>query len=123
MELPELIDLRLPRIRLLHWTWLAFFIAFFTWFNMAPLATTMLKSVDWLTKDHLKMLAICNVAMTIPARIIIGALIDRFGPRITFSGLLITMSVLTFIFSFGHSWTLLLLSRLVLSSIGSSFFL
>ena len=121
VELPELIDLRLPRIRLLHWTWLAFFIAFFTWFNMAPLATTMLKNVDWLTKDHLKMLAICNVAMTIPARIIIGALIDRFGPRITFSGLLITMTVPTFIFAFGDSWTVLLLSRLVLSSIGASF--
>ncbi len=121
VKLPELIDFRLERIRVLHWTWFAFFIAFFTWFNMAPLATTMLKSIDWLTGDHIKVLAICNVAMTIPARILIGALIDRFGPRITFSALLVAMSVPTFIFAFGDTWTVLLISRLVLSSIGASF--
>ncbi len=121
VKLPELINFRLERIRVLHWTWFAFFIAFFTWFNMAPLATTMLKSIDWLTGDHIKVLAICNVAMTIPARILIGALIDRFGPRITFSALLVAMSVPTFIFAFGDTWTVLLISRLVLSSIGASF--
>jgi NNP family nitrate/nitrite transporter-like MFS transporter len=118
---PEIIDFAQPRIRVLHYTWIAFFITFYLWFNMAPLATTMLKSVDWLTPDHLKLLAICNVALTIPARIFIGALIDRFGPRITFSGLLIVMSFPAFFFAFGNSFTQLLVARLLLSSIGAGF--
>lgn len=120
-RLPELIDFSLPRIRTLHFTWLAFYIAFYTWFNMAPLATTMLKNAQWLTPEHIKILAICNVALTIPARILVGALIDRFGPRLTFSGLLVTMSVPTLVFAYGDSWSVLMVSRLVLSSIGASF--
>ena len=75
-QIPELLDFGKERIRVLHFTWIAFFITFYVWFNMAPMATTMLKSVNWLTKEHLKVLAISNVALTIPARIIICALID-----------------------------------------------
>lgn len=121
MKKPELIDFDQERIWILHFTWIAFFIAFYLWFNMAPLATTMLKKLSWLTPDHLKALAIVNVALTIPARIIVGALIDRFGPRRVFSGLLIVMSVPAFIFAFGESFLQMLISRLILSSVGASF--
>ncbi len=121
MKKPELIDFSQERIRVLHFTWIAFFISFFIWFNMAPLATTMLREVSWLTKEHLKILAIANVALTIPARILVGALIDRFGPRIVFSGLLVLMSVPTFIFAFGNTFMQLLVARLVLGSVGASF--
>ena len=101
MNRPELIDFTQERIRVLHYTWIAFFITFYVWFNMAPLATTMLRSMGWLTKDHIKVLAICNVALTIPARIVIGALIDKYGPRIIFSILMVTMAIPAFIFAFG----------------------
>lgn len=121
MQVPEIIDLKQERIRVLHFTWIAFFISFYLWFNMAPLATTMLKEVGWLTKEHLKILAICNVALTIPARIVVGALIDRFGPRRVFSGLLVFMSFPTFVFAFGNSFAQLLVARLVLGMIGASF--
>lgn len=121
MNRPEIIDFSQERIRVLHYTWIAFFITFFVWFNMAPVATTMLKNIDWLTREHLKVLAICNVALTIPARIIIGALIDRFGPRIVFSGLMVTMAIPVFFFAFGNSFIQLLISRLVLGSIGAGF--
>lgn len=121
MARPELIDFRQERIRVLHYTWIAFFISFYIWFNMAPLATTMLREVGWLTEEHLKVLAIVNVALTIPARILVGALIDKYGPRLVFSGLLITMSVPTFIFAFGDSLMQLMVSRLVLSTVGASF--
>lgn len=118
-------DLGQERIRTLHFTWIAFFITFFVWFNMAPLATTMLNDVGgeggWLTKDHIKVLAICNVALTIPARVVIGALLDRYGPRRVFSVLLIVMSVPTFAFALGNSFTQLLIARLLLSIIGAGF--
>ena len=121
MNRPELIDFSKERIRVLHFTWIAFFVTFYVWFNMAPLATTMLRSMDWLTREHIKVLAICNVALTIPARIVIGALIDKYGPRIVFSLLMITMAIPAFFFAFGNTFTQLLISRLVLGSIGAGF--
>jgi len=121
MAVPDLIDVRQERIRTLHYTWIAFFVTFYVWFNMAPLATTMLSSMEWLTREHIKVLAICNVALTIPARIVIGALIDRYGPRIVFSSLMISMSIPALFFAFGNSFIQLLISRLVLGSIGAGF--
>jgi len=75
------------RYRILHLTWLAFFLTFVVWFNFAPFATTIQKDLG-LTPEQIKALAICNLALTIPARILIGMVLDRFGPRITFSYLL-----------------------------------
>jgi NNP family nitrate/nitrite transporter-like MFS transporter len=121
MALPELIDFKQERIRTLHYTWIAFFVTFYVWFNMAPLATTMLQNIQWLTQEHIKILAICNVALTIPARIIVGALIDRYGPRIVFSLLMIIMSVPALMFAFGNTFIQLLISRLILGSIGAGF--
>lgn len=124
-KVPELVDFSQERIKVLHFTWIAFFISFFLWFNMAPLATTMLAELGgeggWLTKDHIALLAICNVALTIPARIVIGALIDRYGARRCFSGLLIVMAFPTLMFAFGNSFMQLMVARLILSSIGAGF--
>lgn len=121
MERPELLDFKQDRIKVLHYTWIAFFLTFYVWFNMAPMATTMLENVDWLTKSHIKVLLICNVALTIPARIIVGALIDRYGPRRVFSGLMVIMGIPGFLFAFGDSFIQLLISRLILGSIGAGF--
>ena len=121
MKKPELLDLSQDRIKLLHFTWIAFFITFYIWFNMAPIASTMLQKLDWITPDHIKALAIANVALTIPARIIVGSLIDRYGSRRIFSGLLIVMAFPVFMFAFGNSFTQLLIARLLLSSIGAGF--
>lgn len=121
MNKPQLLDFSQDRIKLLHYTWIAFFITFYIWFNMAPIASTMLEKLDWLTPDHIKALAIANVALTIPARIIIGSLIDRFGPRRVFSSLLIVMAFPVLFFAFGNSFTQLFIARLILSSIGAGF--
>ncbi|MCF8258864.1 MAG: MFS transporter [Flavobacteriales bacterium] len=117
----NLLDFKDPKIRTLHATWFAFFVTFYVWFNMAPLATTMLNSVDWLTKEHIKILAICNVALTIPARILIGSLTDKYGPRAVFSGLMVVMAIPAFVFAFANSFMQLLVARLVLGSIGAGF--
>jgi len=88
---------------------------------MAPLATTMLNTEEWLTPEHIKVLMICNVALTIPARILIGALIDKYGPRIVYSLLMISMTIPALFFAFGTSFMQLLVSRLILGSIGAGF--
>ena len=121
MKKPELIDFSQERIRVLHWTWIAFFITFYVWFNMAPLATTMLSNVGWLTREHIKILAICNVALTIPARIVVGTLIDKYGARVVFSALMVIMGIPAIVFAFGDSFIQLLVSRLILGSIGAGF--
>ncbi|WNF35767.1 MFS transporter [Bacillaceae bacterium IKA-2] len=121
MTSKDLFKFKSPQTRVLHLTWIAFFISFFAWFNMAPLAGTMVESLGWLTMDHIAALAILNVALTIPARIVVGMLLDKYGPRRVFSILLIVMAIPTFMFAFGTSWMQLFISRLLISSIGASF--
>ncbi|OIJ10159.1 MFS transporter [Anaerobacillus arseniciselenatis] len=121
MTSKDLFKFKNPQTRTLHLTWIAFFVSFFAWFNMAPLAGTMVESVGWLTMDHIAALGILNVALTIPARIVIGMLLDKYGPRRVFSILLIVMAIPTFMFAFGNTWMQLFVSRLLLSSIGASF--
>src|SRR5690554_449548 len=121
MKVSDLFRYKKPEIRALHLTWIAFYICFFEWFNMAPLATSMLKSVGWLTSDDLRLFAIANVALTIPARILVGMALDKWGPRRVFSVLMVVMAIPAIAFAFGETRTQLLVSRLVLSSIGASF--
>lgn len=120
-EEPRLLAFDQERIRVLHFTWIAFFMTFFVWFNLAPLATTMRETSTWLTKEHIKILLIANVALTIPARIIVGTMIDRFGSRVVFTWLMISMSVPTVWFAFADSFDQMMISRLILSSVGAGF--
>lgn len=121
MKVSDLFRVRSREIRALHLTWIAFFITFYVWFNMAPLASSMLRAADWLTKDDIRLFAIANVALTIPARVILGAALDRFGPRRVFSLLMVVMAIPALVFAFGTTREQLLVSRLVLSSVGASF--
>lgn len=121
MQVSDLFKTSKLEIRALHYTWLAFFLSFYTWFNMAPLATTMIKETGWLTMDHIKLFAVCNVALTILARIFIGMLQDKIGPKKCYSGLMILAAIPALAFAFGNTPTQLLISRLVLSTIGASF--
>jgi NNP family nitrate/nitrite transporter-like MFS transporter len=118
---PRLLDFKQERIRTLHYTWIAFFMTFYVWFNLAPLSTTILASEDWLTDENIKVLLIANVALTIPARIVVGALTDRYGARVVFSGLLVVMSIPTIAFALGNTFVQLLVARLILSFIGAGF--
>lgn len=98
MQVSDLFRFRNREIRALHLTWIAFSITFYVWFNMAPLASSMLASADWLTRDDIRLLAIANVALTIPARTIVGMALDKWGPRRVFSVLMVTMAVPTLFF-------------------------
>lgn len=121
MQVSDLFRFRNREIRALHLTWIAFFITFYVWFNMAPLASSMLASADWLTRDDIRLFAIANVALTIPARILVGMALDKWGPRRVFSVLMVTMAVPTLFFAFGDTALQLFIARLVMSSVGASF--
>ncbi|MCP6758015.1 MAG: NarK family nitrate/nitrite MFS transporter [Fischerella sp. CENA71] len=108
------------RYRILHLTWFAFFLTFVCWFNFAPFATTIGKQLN-LTPEQIKTLGICNLALTIPARIIIGMLLDRFGPRITYSLLLIFASVPCLATALSQNFHHLVISRLLMGIVGAGF--
>jgi MFS transporter, NNP family, nitrate/nitrite transporter len=108
------------RYRILHFTWFAFFLTFVIWFNFAPLATAAQAELG-LTEAQLRTLAICNVALTIPARIIIGMILDRFGPRLTYSCLLIYAAFPCIAFALAQNFEQMVYSRLALSIVGCGF--
>ncbi|MDO6763446.1 NarK family nitrate/nitrite MFS transporter [Agarivorans sp. 1_MG-2023] len=108
------------KMKILHMSWVAFFITFLVWFNHAPLMASIAASLG-LTSSQVKTLLILNVALTIPARIVIGMFTDRFGPRITYSTLLAVCSIPCFMFAFANSFEQAALARFLLGFIGAGF--
>ncbi|MBW4573921.1 MAG: NarK family nitrate/nitrite MFS transporter [Aphanothece sp. CMT-3BRIN-NPC111] len=108
------------RYRILHMTWFAFFLTFVCWFNFAPFATTIERDLG-ITDVQIKTLLICNLALTIPARIVIGMLLDRFGPKITYSVLLIFAAVPCLATALSQDFNQLVWSRLLMGVVGSGF--
>lgn len=107
-------------IRTLHLTWIAFFISFVVWFNHAPLLMAIRDTLG-LDSQQIKTLLILNVALTIPARIVIGMLVDKYGPKIMYSLLLGISSVICFFFAVADSFEQLALARFMLGFVGAGF--
>jgi NNP family nitrate/nitrite transporter-like MFS transporter len=108
------------KTRILHLTWFAFFLTFYVWFNHAPLMASIRDALG-LADQQVKTLLILNVALTIPARIIIGMLVDAFGPRRIYSFLLFISSFLCFGFAFTDDFERLALMRFLLGFVGAGF--
>ncbi len=108
------------KFRILHLSWFAFFLSFMVWFNFSPLLASIRETFG-LDDQQVKLLLILNVALTIPARIIIGMLVDKFGPKIVFSVLLVMASFLCFFFAFAQSYQALAISRFLLGFVGAGF--
>lgn len=107
-------------IRTLHLTWMAFFITFVVWFNHAPLMVAIRDTLG-LDDQQVKTLLILNVALTIPARIVVGMLVDKYGPKIMFSMLLGISSFLCFFFAIADSFEQMAVARFMLGFVGAGF--
>ncbi|MEX1669728.1 NarK family nitrate/nitrite MFS transporter [Zhongshania guokunii] len=116
----NVLDLKQEKIRLLHLSWFAFFLSFVVWFNFAPMLSSIKEAFD-LTNQQVKALMILNVALTIPARVIIGMLVDRFGPRIVYSALLVLGGMVCVAFAFANSYEAIALLRFLMGFIGAGF--
>lgn len=117
--LTEIVSFR-GRYRVLHLTWFAFFLSFVVWFNMAPLMTTIKEEFD-LAQGQVGTLLMCNVALTVPARIIIGMLLDKYGPRLTYSALLVYAAIPCWLFATAGDFNQLVLGRLLMGIVGAGF--
>jgi NNP family nitrate/nitrite transporter-like MFS transporter len=108
------------KMKTLHLSWMAFFITFMVWFNHAPLLAVIATSLG-LSASEIKTLLILNVALTIPARVIIGMVTDKYGPRLTFSALLAVCSLPCFMFAMANNFEQAALARFLLGFIGAGF--
>ncbi|MFV2070584.1 MAG: MFS transporter, partial [Pirellulales bacterium] len=84
----NLLDLKSPQMRAFHMSWFAFFLCFFAWFGIAPLMNIVRDEMS-LTKEQIGWCIIGSVAITVFARLFIGWLCDRIGPRIAYTWLLL----------------------------------
>ena len=116
----NLFSVKTPQMRAFHLTWLAFFLAFFGWFGIAPLMPLVREDL-LLTKAQIGNTIIASVAITVIARLAIGWLCDRIGPRIAYSGLLVLGSIPVMCIGLAQSYETFLLFRLAIGVIGASF--
>jgi NNP family nitrate/nitrite transporter-like MFS transporter len=109
-----------PQMRAFHLSWLAFFVCFFAWFAVAPLMP-IIKADLRLTKDQIANVNIAAVVTTIAARLFIGPLCDKYGPRLVYTTLLAVGSVPVFGIALTTTYPAFLLCRLLIGAIGASF--
>lgn len=107
-------------MRAFHMSWLAFFVCFFAWFACAPLMPVIAGEFH-LTKDQIANINIAAVAITILVRLIVGPLCDKYGPRKTYTALLIIGSLPVFGVASANSYESFLFFRLLIGAIGASF--
>ena len=74
-----------------------------------------------LSKEQKTVLALCNVALTVPARVLIGMALDRWGPRRVFSSILVYAAFPTLVFAAAPNFEVLVVSRLAMSIVGAGF--
>lgn len=116
----RLFSLGTLQMRTFHITWLMFFVCFFGWFGLAPLMPTIRADLG-LTKAQVGNTIIASVSSTIIARLLIGKLCDRIGPRKTAVRLLLIGSIPVLLVGLATNYTTFLLFRLAIGVIGGSF--
>lgn len=116
----NLLDFKSAPMRAFHITWITFFLCFFGWFGIAPLMPIVRKDLN-LTQEQIGNIIIASVAITIFARLFIGWLCDKIGPRISYTLLLIFGSIPVIFIGFSNSYESFLLFRLAIGVVGASF--
>jgi len=116
----RLFSLDTIQMRSFHITWLMFFVCFFGWFGLAPLMPAIRADLG-LTKSQIGNTIIASVSSTIIARLIIGKLCDKYGPRKTAVRLLLIGSIPVLLAGLATNYTTFLLFRLAIGVIGASF--
>ena len=120
LEKLSIFSFRGIQMRTFHITWMTFFVCFFGWFGLAPLMPTIKETLH-LTKPQIGNIIIASVSGTIIARLLIGRLCDTWGPRKTYTALLLIGSIPVMCVGLADSYTSFLLFRLAISIIGASF--
>ena len=116
----NLFSLNTRQMRAFHMSWFAFFLAFFGWFGIAPLMPIIRDDLQ-LTTSQLGDTVIASVAISIIARPAAGWLCDRYGPRLTYTGLLCLGAIPLIGVGLSQNYETLLVMRLAIGVLGAGF--
>jgi len=116
----ELTHLASPAMRVFHLSWISFFLCFVAWFAVAPLMPFVREELG-LSKVQVGNTIVASVALTAVARVVVGWLCDRVGPRRTYAGLMVFGSLPLFGLALASDYTTFLLARFGIGIIGASF--
>ena len=116
----DLFSLKTVQMKAFHLTWMAFFVCFFAWFAVAPLMS-VIKTDFGLTPGQIANINIAAVLITVVARMVIGPLCDKYGPRLTYTWLLALGAIPVIGIALAWSYTSFLVFRLAIGIIGASF--
>jgi MFS transporter, NNP family, nitrate/nitrite transporter len=108
------------KMKILHFSWVAFFITFFMWMSHSSLMP-FIKETFGLSTAEVSALLFLNVALTIPARTIVGMLVDKFGPRIMFTMLLVVSGIFCIGFGMAQTYEQLAAARFLMGFSGAGF--
>ena len=109
-----------PQMRAFHLSWLAFFVCFFAWFAVAPLMPVIKKELH-LSPAEIANVNIASVGITVFMRLLIGPMSDKYGPRRTYTALLLVGALPVFGIAFAQGYASFLLFRLLIGAVGASF--
>jgi MFS transporter, NNP family, nitrate/nitrite transporter len=110
------------QMRTFHITWFTFFCCFFSWFALASL-TPIIRDDLKLTKSQIGDILIAAVTATVFARLLIGRLCDTWGPRKTYTALLLLGSLPVFFVGLANDYLTFMAFRFAIGFIGASFVL
>ncbi|AUP77656.1 MFS transporter [Flavivirga eckloniae] len=116
----NLLNLKNVSIRTFWITAISFFMCFFSWFGIVPFMPDVVKDLG-LTPDQKWNSIILAVSGTVFARLLIGKLCDKYGPRMCYTWLLILGAIPVVLCGLVQTPLQFLICRLFIGFIGASF--
>ncbi|KAJ7719244.1 nitrate/nitrite porter [Mycena maculata] len=116
-----ILNLGNPYSRSFHLSWLGFFVAFLSWFAFPPLIPDAIKSDLELTQQVISNSNIVALAATLGVRLVVGPLVDRYGPRKVMAGLLILGAIPSGLAGTAHNAQSLYVLRFFIGILGGTF--
>jgi NNP family nitrate/nitrite transporter-like MFS transporter len=116
----ELLNFKSIATRTFWITSIAFFLCFFAWFGIVPFMPDVVRDLG-LTPDQKWNSIILAVTGTVFARLLIGKLCDKYGPRLVYTWLLTLGAIPVILIGFSQTPLQFLICRLFIGFIGASF--
>ncbi|WP_298547770.1 MFS transporter [uncultured Aquimarina sp.] len=116
----KLLNLKSLPIRTFWITSIAFFLCFFAWFGIVPFMPDVIRDLG-LTPDQKWNSIIVAVTGTVFARLLIGKLCDKYGPRMCYTWLLMLGAIPVILLGLVQTPMQFIICRLFIGFIGASF--
>ncbi|KAF2714539.1 nitrate transporter-like protein [Pleomassaria siparia CBS 279.74] len=107
--------------RVFFFSYIGFFMAFWSWYAFPPLLSITIKQDLHLSQNEVANSNIISLTATLVVRAVAGPLCDKFGPRLTFVGLLLLGSIPSVLAGTIHNAAGLYTIRFFVGVLGGSF--